>query len=171
MVTANGESNIQSLRLMTLLALITITPIFGWVTTRFKTKQFLSYCTPFFANHLAIFCFLFDVDERSVATTRAFFIWVNTVNMFIVSQGWSFMNGIFSRNQSKCLLAFVVASRTAGAICGPIITTSLVNTVGLGPLLQISASVLTNSLLFISRLTRSDNTDFVGNPTQNLAKK
>ncbi len=161
MVIANGVANIQWLMLMTLLVLIAITPIFGWVTTRFRTRQFLSYCTLFFASHLVIFFFLFDVEERSPMTTRAFFIWVNVFNMFIVSLFWSFMNDIFSRVQSKRLFAFIAAGGTAGAICGPIITTSLVKSVGLAPLLLISASILAASVISITWLTRWENQDFI----------
>lgn len=153
MVIANGVSNFQWLALMTVLVLIIVTPLFGWVTTRFRTRQFLSYCTLFFASHLIVFFFLFDVAERSPNTTRAFFVWVNVFNMFIVSLFWSFMNDIYSRAQSKRLFAFIAAGGTAGAICGPIITTSLVKTIGLAHLLIISASLLGLSVLFINWLT------------------
>lgn len=166
MVIANGVANIQWLMLMTLLALVVITPIFGWVTTRFKTKQFLSYCTLFFASHLIIFFFLFNVEERSQLTTRAFFIWVNVFNMFIVSLFWSFMNDLFSGGQSKRLFAFIAAGGTAGAICGPIITATLVNAIGLAPLLLISAGVLAGSVACIAWLTRWENQDFIDDPIQ-----
>lgn len=160
MVIANGVSNIQWLMLMTMLVLFMITPIFGWVTTRFKTRQFLSYCTLFFASHLLIFFFLFDVEQRSPAVTRAFFIWVNVFNMFIVSLFWSFMNDVFSQGQSKRLFAFIAAGGTAGAISGPIITTTLVELIGLAPLLLISAGILSSSVVCITWLTRWQNIDF-----------
>lgn len=160
MVIANGVDNIQWLMLMTFIILIAITPLFGWVTTRFRTRQFLSYCTLFFASHLLIFFFLFNVEDRSPLTTRAFFIWVNAFNMFIVSLFWSFMNDIYTRKQSKRLFAFIAAGGTAGAFSGPIITTSLVKTVGLGPLLLISAAILGLSVICITWLTRWDNTEF-----------
>lgn len=170
MVIANGVANIQWLMLMTLLVLIVITPIFGWVTTRFKTRQFLSYCTLFFASHLVIFFFLFDVEQRSPITTRAFFIWVNVFNMFIVSLFWSFMTDLFSRDQSKRLFAFIAAGGTTGAICGPIITTTLVKAVSLGPLLLISASILASSVMCISWLVRWNNQDFKNDIAQQTTK-
>lgn len=160
MVIANGVANLQWLLLMTMLVLFAIAPIFGWVTTRFKTRQFLSYCTLFFASHLVLFYFLFDVEQRSAWVTRAFFIWVNVFNMFIVSLFWSFMNDVFSRGQAKRLFAFIAAGGTAGAISGPIITSSLVETLGLAPLLLISASVLALSVVAITWLTQWENTEF-----------
>lgn len=157
MVIANGVDNIQWLMLMTLGVLIAITPIFGWVTTRFRTRQFLSYCSLFFASHLIIFFFLFNVEDRSPMTTRAFFIWVNAFNMFIVSLFWSFMNDIYSRKQSKRLFAFIAAGGTAGAITGPIITASLVNVVGLASILLLSATILGASVICITWLSRWNN--------------
>ena len=83
MAIANGVQNIQWLLLLTMLVLFAITPFFGWVTSRFKTRQFLSYCTLFFASHLVLFFFLFDVDTRSPIVTRSFYVWVNVFNMFL----------------------------------------------------------------------------------------
>ena len=160
MVIANGVANIQWLILITLVVLVAITPIFGWLTSRFKTRQFMSYCSFFFASHLIAFYFLFDVEQRSLLVSRAFYVWVNVFNMFIVSLFWSFMNDLYSRGQSKRLFAFIAAGGTAGAICGPIITTSLVKTTGLAPLLLISAMVLATSVLCINWLIRWHKQDF-----------
>ena len=160
MVIANGVANIQWLMLLTMLVLLLITPVFGWITTRFRTRQFLSYCTLFFAANLVVFFFLFDVTERSPLVTRAFFIWVNVFNMFIVSLFWSFMNDVFSRQQAKRLFAFIAAGGTAGALTGPLITTTLVQAIGLSYLLLISATVLSCTAICISWLSRWQNEDY-----------
>lgn len=160
MVIANGVANIQWLMLLTMLVLILITPVFGWLTTRFRTRQFLSYCTLFFAANLVIFFFLFDVAERSTSVTRAFYIWVNVFNMFIVSLFWSFMNDVFSRRQAGRLFAFIAAGGTAGALTGPIITANLVESIGLSYLLLISATVLSCTAACIAWLSRWNNEDY-----------
>jgi len=67
---------------------------------------------------------------------------------------------MFSREQSKRLFAFIAAGGTAGAISGPIITTTLVRHVGLAPLLLISATILTLSVVCIMWLTRWQNEEF-----------
>lgn len=170
MAIANGVVNIQWILLATVAVLLLLTPIFGWVTTRFKTRQFLSYCTLFFASHLVVFYFLFDVEQRSALVTQAFYVWVNVFNMFIVSLFWSFMNDVFGREQVKRLFAFIAAGGTAGAICGPIITRSLVQVVGLAPLLLISAFTLGLSLLLILWLIRWQNDDYDDTPTTHKVK-
>lgn len=166
MLIANGVDNIQWLLLMTMAVLLAITPVFGWVTSRFRTRQFLSYFTLFFAANLAGFYFLFGEQTRSPLVTRTFFVWVNVFNMFIVSLFWSFMNDIFSEPQAKRLFAFIAAGGTAGALTGPIITTTLVGHTGLGPLLLISAAILSSTVLCISWLARWENKDFVQANTQ-----
>lgn len=164
MLIANGVENVQWLLLMTMGVMLAITPVFGWITSNFRTRQFLSFCTLFFATNLAVFFFLFDVQERSAVVTRSFFVWVNVFNMFIVSLFWSFMNDIFSQRQAKRLFAFIAAGGTAGALTGPVITTSLVETVGLAYLLLISAAVLSCTVLCIAWLTRWQNQDVQASP-------
>ncbi|MFK7976054.1 MAG: hypothetical protein AB8C02_07945, partial [Halioglobus sp.] len=166
MLIANGVDNIQWLLLMTMGILLAITPLFGWITSRFRTREFLSYCTLFFALNLVGFYFLFAGEERSPTVTRTFFVWVNVFNMFIVSLFWSFMNDIFSEHQAKRLFAFIAAGGTAGALTGPIITTTLVERTGLGPLLLISAAVLSSTVLCILWLTRWKNDDYLPNNIQ-----
>lgn len=170
MVIANGIGNIQWILLATVITLILLTPIFGWVTTKFKTKQFLSYCILFFASHLIGFYFLFSVDDRPAIVTQAFYVWVNVFNMFIVSLFWSFMNDVFSKQQVKRLFAFIAAGGTAGAICGPIITRSLVENVGLAPLLLISATILAASVSLVLWLIRWQNDDYDESSTTHQVK-
>lgn len=169
MAIANGVENLQWLMLMAMLILFAIMPVFGWLTSRFKTQQFLAISILFFASHLVVFFFLFNVPERSVWVTRGFFVWVNVFNMFIVSLFWSFMNDVFSRAQSKRLFAFIAAGGTAGALTGPLITTFLVESVGLASLLLISACVLASSCVCVLWLSRWENVD-AGNTRTNKAQ-
>lgn len=157
MTIANGVENIQWLFLLAMLVLFAIMPVFGWITSRFRTKQFMAYCTLFFVSNLVIFFFLFNVPDRPLWVSRAFFVWVNVFNMFIVSLFWSFMNDVYSRGQSKRLFAFIASGGTAGAMTGPIITSALVDSFGLSYLLLISAVVLGGSLLCINWLVRWEN--------------
>ena len=164
MTIANGLENIQWLLLLAMLVLFAVMPVFGWITGRFKTRQFMSYCTLFFASNLVIFFFLFNVEERPLWVSRAFFVWVNVFNMFIVSLFWSFMNDVYSKTQSKRLFAFIASGGTAGALTGPVITNLLVGSFGLGYLLLISAVVLASSVLCINWLIKWKNVEFNEDP-------
>ncbi|MEM7360720.1 MAG: Npt1/Npt2 family nucleotide transporter [Pseudomonadota bacterium] len=160
MTIANGVENVQWLFMLGMFVLFAVMPIFGWITGRYKTRQFMAYCTLFFVSNLVIFFFLFNVEERAAWVTRAFFVWVNVFNMFIVSLFWSFMNDVYSKTQSKRLFAFIASGGTAGALTGPIITNLLVDNLGLSYLLLISAGVLACSVLCINWLSKWENADF-----------
>jgi len=160
MTIANGVANIQWLLLLAMLVLFAVMPVFGWITGRFKTRQFMAYCTLFFAANLLVFFVLFNVEQRPLWVSRAFFVWVNVFNMFIVSLFWSFMNDVYSKAQSRRLFAFIASGGTAGALTGPIITNLLVETIGLSYLLLISALVLASSTFCINWLSKWQNSDF-----------
>lgn len=168
MTVANGVENIQWLFLLGMLVMFAIMPVFGWISSRYKTKQFMAYCTLFFSSCLLVFFFLFNVEDRPLWVTRTFFVWVNVFNMFIVSLFWSFMNDVYSRAQTKRLFAFIAAGGTAGAISGPIITALLVERFGIGYLLLISAIVLSCSLFCINWLIRWKNEDFEESESSDL---
>jgi AAA family ATP:ADP antiporter len=171
MMILNGVENLQWLLLLTMGAMLAIAPVFGWLTSRFKTRQFLAYCTLFFVINLLLFYGLFGQQQPSIVVVRSFYVWVNVFNMFVVSLFWSFMNDIFSQAQSKRLFAFIAAGGTAGALSGPIITTLLVERIGLSYLLLISAAILAMTILCTSRLLRWDNPDatLVGSHAQREA--
>jgi len=156
MVIQNGVANIQWLLLAAAVIMLAITPIFGWITNRYRVREFLSVCTLFFASNLVVFFFLFRQSEitESVWVSRGFYVWVNVFNMFIVSLFWSMMNDVFNRDQAKRLFASIAAGGTAGALTGPIITTLLVEKIGLSFLLLIAAVVLSLTVICIQYLAR-----------------
>jgi AAA family ATP:ADP antiporter len=159
MLIENGVDNLQWLLLLTMGVMLVIAPLFGWLTSNFKARQFLSYSTLFFVACLLVFFVLFNQPERPIAVTRSFYVWVNVFNMFVVSLFWSFMNDIYSQAQSKRLFAFIAAGGTAGALTGPMITTLLVERIGLSYLLLISAAILSLTIVCSRALLRWHNPD------------
>lgn len=152
MVIQNGVANIQWLLMAAAGVMILITPIFGWLTSRFKTQQFLAICTVFFAVNLLVFAMLFQSNSdltASIWVSRSFYVWVNVFNMFIISLFWSYMNDSFSPEQSKRLFSVIAAGGTAGALTGPLITVSLVESFGQGNLLFIAAGILSFTVICI----------------------
>ncbi len=168
MVIENGVANIQWLLLFAALVMLAIVPVFGWLTSHFKTRQFLAYCTLFFASNLFIFFLLFDQNDthRSIWISRGFYVWVNVFNMFIISLFWSFMNDVFSQTQSRRLFAFIAAGGTAGALTGPLITSLLVEKIGLGYLLLIAAIILSLTIVCINHLSHWQNPSNVNSKEQ-----
>jgi AAA family ATP:ADP antiporter len=90
-------------------------------------------------------------QDRWVAA--AFYIWVSTFNILIISVFWTFMADIFSRTQAKRLFGFVAAGGTIGGIAGPTIATLLVKSVGNNNLMLISAGGFIVTALLVRMLT------------------
>ncbi len=70
----------------------------------------------------------------------AFYVWVSSFNMLIISVFWTFMADIFSRTQAKRLFGFVAAGGTFGGIAGPATATLLATRIGNNNLMLIAAA-------------------------------
>lgn len=150
---AGGVENLQWLFTGTFLFMLAAVPLFGWVTSRYPRHRFLPYVYFFFVANLLVFFALFRSGITHAYVARAFFIWASVYNLFVVSVFWSFMVDIFSSSQAKRLFGLIAAGGTAGALCGPILTTTLAARLGPTNLLLISAGLLIVSVLCINRLS------------------
>jgi AAA family ATP:ADP antiporter len=142
MGTVYGMKNIQELFTGTFIASFIFAPLYSGLASRIKLSTFLPWVYGFVAVSILIFYGLFEgaqgKEDRWVAA--AFYIWVSTFNILIISVFWTFMADIFSRAQAKRLFGFVAAGGTIGGIAGPAIATFLVKAVGNYNLILISAA-------------------------------
>lgn len=150
-----GVKNLQWLFTGTLVVMLMVVPIFGWLVSRFPRRRLIAHLYRFFILNILIFFLLFKFGDGRVYVARAFFIWLSVFNLFVVSVFWSFMADIFRNEQGKRLFGFIAAGGSAGAILGPAITTFLA--VPLGPinLLLISAVFLEGAVQCIHLLLRT----------------
>ncbi len=149
---AGGVEHLQWLFSGTFLAMLAVVPLFGWVTRRWITRQFLPCMYYFFIANILIFYVLFQSNLTHAYVARAFFIWVSVFNLLIVSIFWSFMADTFSNEQAKRLYGVIAAGGTAGALAGPLLTAALVVRVGPVNLLPVSAAFLAWTVICIHRL-------------------
>lgn len=155
MGTVYGMERIQELFTGTFIASFLFAPLYSGLASRIKLSTFLPWVYGFVAVSILVFYALFQMGEahdRWVAA--AFYIWVSTFNMLIISVFWTFMADIFSRTQAKRLFGFVAAGGTIGGIVGPAIATFLVKIVGNENLMLISAGGFIVTALSVSMLAR-----------------
>lgn len=128
----------------TFLATLFLTPIFGWLVSRWSRHVVMPAIYLFFIIcQLALvpfFIFPDLVPEHILGIT--FFVWVSVFNLFVVSVFWSFMTDIWSDVQARRLFPLIALGGTSGAILGPIITRTLVESIGIGLLLIVSSTFL-----------------------------
>ena len=156
MAIVSGVTNIPWLFTGTFTLMILVTPVFGWVTSRFPRRTFLPWIYYFFVTNIIIFFGIFSYAQSSgidlVWISRAFFVWLSVFNLFVVSVFWSFMADIFSKQQSRRLFGVISAGGSAGALLGPIVTSLLVTRIGFQNLLPISATLLLLAVFCIYKL-------------------
>ncbi len=154
MGTVYGMGNIQELFTGTFISSFLFAPLYSWLASRIKLSTFLPWVYGVVAVSILCFYALFEFGEaqdRWVAA--AFYIWVSTFNMLIISVFWTFMADIFSRTQAKRLFGFVAAGGTLGGIVGPAIATFLVKSVGNSNLMLISALGFVMTAVLVRMLT------------------
>jgi ATP:ADP antiporter, AAA family len=148
-----GIDNLQWLFTGTFLAMLAVVPVFGWISSRIPRRKLLPIIYLFFAINLLAFFAAFESGIAPLATARTFFIWLSVFNLFVVSVFWSFMADLFNNDQARRLYGFIAAGGSAGAIVGPLITTTLAPAFGPTALLPISACFLLGSIACIFRLS------------------
>jgi AAA family ATP:ADP antiporter len=156
MAIVSGVQNIPWLYTGTFTVMLAATPVFGWVTSRYRRRTFIPWVYYFFiANILlffAAFTWFMEAGFARVWVARSFFVWLSVFNLFVVSVFWSFMADIWSTDQGRRLFGIISAGGSTGAFLGPVITSVLVVPVGFENLLPLSAGLLAFAVYCIHRL-------------------
>ncbi|HUK01696.1 MAG TPA: Npt1/Npt2 family nucleotide transporter [Steroidobacteraceae bacterium] len=155
MGTVYGMSHIQELFTATFFASFLFAPLYAGLAARIKLSSFLPWVYGFVAISILAFYVLFiggKYQDKWIAA--AFYVWVSTFNMLIISVFWSFMADIFSRTQAKRLFGFIAAGGTVGGIVGPAVATFLAKLVGNNGLMLISAAGFVVTALIVVLLSR-----------------
>lgn len=158
MGTVYGMDRIQELFTGTFIVSFLIAPLYSWMASRVRLSTFLPWIYGVVAISIVGFYVAFELgaeQERWVAA--AFYIWVSTFNMLIISVFWTFMADLFSRTQAKRLFGFVAAGGTLGGIVGPATATLLVKSLGNENLMLVSAAgfALTAMLVHLLSVEKS----------------
>ena len=140
----------------TFVVMLLLAPVFGALVARYPRRVVVPVVNLFFIACLLGFVPLFAMqgvlDARLLG--MVFFVWVSVFNLFVVSVFWSFMADIWDEAQSRRLFPIIAVAGTAGAVTGPMLTRSLVDVIGVAPLLVVSASLLGIAVVCVVLLGR-----------------
>jgi ATP:ADP antiporter, AAA family len=136
--------------------MLTVTPIFGWVASRYPRRRFLPWVYLFFISNILIFWIVFSIaienESGHVWLGRVFFVWISVFNLFVVSVFWSFMADIYTREQGRRLFGVITAGGSIGALIGGAATSALVMRIGFQNLFPFAAMLLLIAIYCITRL-------------------
>lgn len=132
------------------LIMLVLQPLYGWLVSRYPRRVFLPLVYGFFIFTLFVFYAMFSANIPGRG--MAFFFWITVFNLFAVAVFWSFMADVFSNVQARAFYGYIGAAGTVGAFLGPVITSSLVQRVGIANLMLVSAGFLSICLFCIWKL-------------------
>ena len=141
---AVGSTQLPWFYAATFVATLALTPVFSALISRWPRPVVVPVVYAFFIACLLAFVPMFTMHGLLSARMLGivFFVWVSVFNLFVVSVFWSFMADIWDQQQARRLFPIIAVGGTAGAIIGPAITRSLVEVIGVAPLLMVSAALL-----------------------------
>ncbi len=145
-----GDFTLQFLFTCTFILMVLLQPVYGALVSRYARRVFLPVVYGFFIVCLLAFHFVFE--SALPGRGMAFFLWLTVFNLFAVAVFWSFMADVFSNADAKRVYGYIGAAGTLGAMLGPLLTRALVEAIGIGQLLLVSAGFLIVCLLCILRL-------------------
>lgn len=147
-----GDFTLQVLFTGTFVCMVLAQPVYGALVSRYPRRVFLPVMYLAFIGCLLFFHWAFR--ERLPGRGAAFFIWLAVFNLFAVSAFWSYMADVFSNADAKKVYGYIGAGGTIGALTGPVVTRLLVERIGVGNLLLVSAVFLGVCLLAILQLRK-----------------
>jgi ATP:ADP antiporter, AAA family len=144
-----GMDAIRWLFIGTALATLAVTPMFGWLVSRFRRLVFIGITYGFFALSLVGFYMLIALTPDAVGETsgRVFYVWFSVFNVFGTMVFWALMADRFSLEQGKRLFGVIAVGGTLGAILGPWLASVLAQPIGTPALLLVSAGFLGLSIV------------------------
>lgn len=145
-----GDFTLQLLFTGTFVSMLLLQPVYGWLVSRHPRRVFLPAVYGVFIACLLAFYWAFDRDVTGRGA--AFFVFIAVFNLFAVSVFWSYMADVFDNEHAKKVYGYIGAGGTVGAMLGPLLTRTLVERIGVGNLLLVSASFLAVCLVCIIRL-------------------
>ena len=103
----------------------------------------------------------------AVLLDKTFYLWVSVFALFHVSVFWSFMTDTFNGDQARRLFSVIAAGASLGAIVGPLLSTQLVNRIGIDSMMLVSAVMLLLPIPIVFYLGRLKTSE-LGNSEQQI---
>jgi ATP:ADP antiporter, AAA family len=126
------------------LLLIGVVPAFGWLSSRVSRVRLLTTMQVIFIACLLAF-YALALAEAPIGL--AFYLWFGIFNILVVSNFWSFANDLYTEEQGKRLFAVIGIGASIGAIIGAFLPQVLHRSIGMYPLMLVTAAGLGISIL------------------------
>ncbi len=137
--------------------------LYGFIISRVDFNKVVPGVYIFFSSMFVIFYLGSGMVTDPTLIDKSFYVWLSVFSLFHVSVFWSFMSGLFSKEQAPRLFAIIAAGASTGAIVGPSIPTFFADDLGVMNLMLVSAAMLLIPVPIIGHLQKLKVTE-LGNP-------
>jgi AAA family ATP:ADP antiporter len=148
------DAQLSALWTSTFFISILAVSIYGAVISRVRLRVIVPSVYAFFAATFVAFFVAGKTFGDSDLVNRAYYVWLSVFSLYHLSVFWTFMSGLYNKEQAKRLFAIIAMGASAGAIVGPSIPTFFADKIGNLNLLLIAAMLLMLPIAFIFRLER-----------------
>ncbi len=137
--------------------------IYGGVIARLRPRVIVPAVYSFFALSFVAFYVAAQALGDNDLVNRTYYVWISVFSLYHLSVFWTFMSGLYNKDQAKRLFSIIAIGASAGAIAGPLIAALFADRIGNLNLLLIAALLLLVPVPIIFRL-ESLRTTSLGNP-------
>ena len=137
--------------------------VYGAVISHVRFSRLVPSVYAFFSATFIAFYAAAMFMPNADLSNKIFYVWLSVFSLFHLSVFWSFMSGLFNRQQAPRLFGVIATGASLGAMLGPSIPTFFADDIGALNLMPISAGLLLITLPIISRLQALKATE-LGNP-------
>ena len=155
-----GSQEIANLFLFTFLSMLIAVPIYSKIVSVVPRRIMIHVVFHFLAGCIVTFWVAIEFFDalNSSLFGRIYYVWVSFFSLFSVSVFWSVLADLFSSEQGKRLFGPIASGATLGALSGSLLAIQLVDLMGLGRLMLVSAAFVESGMIFASLLQRATRT-------------
>jgi AAA family ATP:ADP antiporter len=128
--------------------------IYGAVISRLSFRVIVPAVYTFFAATFVGFYVLGQTLGDNDLVNRGYYVWLSVFSLYHLSVFWTFMSGLYDREQAKRLFSIIAMGASLGAIVGPSIPTFFASSIGTLNLLLIAAVLLLVPIPIIWKLEK-----------------
>jgi AAA family ATP:ADP antiporter len=128
--------------------------LYGAVISHVRLKVIVPGVYIFFSLTLVGFYVGGSTLGENDLLNRTYYVWASVLGLFNLSVFWTFMSGLFNKEQARRLFSIIALGATAGAIAGPAFVALLAAKIGSLNMLLFSAGLLLVPIPLIGSLDR-----------------
>jgi AAA family ATP:ADP antiporter len=126
---------------------VVLVPLYSALATRLPRRRLINVVTALFIACLPAFYML---AQRGAPIGIVFFLWIGVFSLMVIAQFWSYANDVYSPESGKRLFAVIAFGASSGAVFGSWISSQLIRSLGVNPLLLVAVTILAVSLLLFN---------------------